>query len=119
MATFEDRFEAACRNGIIPGAVMAASNADGSFIYEKAFKGQNLRDSADNNYSPDSVLRLASCTKLVTSVAALQCVNKGLIGLDDDVSELIPELGRMKILLECEDGKEPVFEERRNPITLR
>ena len=119
MATFEEKLEAACREGVIPGAVMVASNTDGSFKYEKAFKGQNLQDSADNNFELDSVLRVFSCTKLLTTIAALQCIERGLIGLDDDVSELLPELGKLKVLLECVDGKEPMFEERKSPITLR
>ena len=119
MTTFEEKFEAACHEGAIPGAVLAASNADGSFQYMKAFQGRNLRESADSNYRIDSVLRLASCSKLITSVAALQCVDKGLIGLDDDVSRWLPEFKELKVLLECEDGKEPVFEDLQAPITLR
>ena len=119
MTTFDEGFEAACRKGAIPGAVLVASNTDGTFKYEKAFRGQNLREGADSNYQLNSVLRLASLTKLVTSIAALQCVERGLLGLDDDVTKWLPEFKQLKVLLECEEGKEPVFEDIKTPITLR
>ena len=42
-------------------------------------------------------------TKAITSVAALQLVEKGLIGLDDPLNELMPEMVSIPIL--GEDGK--------------
>lgn len=36
-------------------------------------------------------------TKLVTAVAVMQLVERGLISLDDDVREVIPELKDMKV----------------------
>ena len=120
-SAFEKEFEQACLDGALPGAVLCATNVDGSFTYAKAFKGrgQGGEGPIDNNYNLDSEFFLASCTKLITTVAALQCADKGLIGLDDDVSRWLPELGELKILLEYEDGKEPVFEDVKSPITLR
>ncbi|PWN22217.1 beta-lactamase/transpeptidase-like protein [Microstroma glucosiphilum] len=46
----------------------------------------------DEVVGPSSVFWLASCTKLLTAVAALQLVEDGLIGLDDSVEEALPEL---------------------------
>jgi CubicO group peptidase (beta-lactamase class C family) len=60
---------------------------------------------------------LASQTKLLTAIAALQVVDQGLIGLDDDVSPHLPELAQVPIMTAFNDG--PVFEKRKNPITLR
>ena len=42
-------------------------------------------------------------TKAITSVAALQLVEKGLIGLDDPLNELMPEMVSIPIL--TEEGK--------------
>ena len=61
---------------------------------------------------------IASSTKLVTSVAAMQCVERGLIGLEDDVSVLLPELKDVQIFAGIEDGK-PVLKKAKNMITLR
>ncbi|KAI1405565.1 beta-lactamase/transpeptidase-like protein [Hypoxylon fuscum] len=58
-------------------------------------------------------------TKLHTSVAALQLVEKGLITLDADVSPLLPSLARQEILTGFADDGAPVTRKRQNPITLR
>lgn len=50
----------------------------------------------------------------------MQTVEKGLIGLDDDVSNILPELAALEVL----DGGEgadgvPTTQPRKNKITLR
>jgi CubicO group peptidase (beta-lactamase class C family) len=60
---------------------------------------------------------LASQTKLLTAIAALKVVEQGLIGLDDDVCPHLPELAQAPIITAFKDS--PVFEKRKNPITLR
>lgn len=55
----------------------------------------------------------------MTSIAALQCVERGLIGLDDDVSGVLKELKDVQVLKECETGKEIVYEKPQTAITLR
>ena len=52
-------------------------------------------------------------TKLVTSIAAMQCVENGLIGLDDDLSSIMPEMSDIPILSNGE------LIEPKNKITLR
>lgn len=37
-------------------------------------------------------------TKLMTSVAAMQCVEAGLLDLDEPVSHLLPEMGKYGII---------------------
>jgi CubicO group peptidase (beta-lactamase class C family) len=57
----------------------------------------------------DAAFILASCTKLMTSIVALQCVEKK-IGLDDDVSEVLPELKEPEILEGFEDESDkPIY----------
>jgi CubicO group peptidase (beta-lactamase class C family) len=48
--------------------------------------------------SEDCVLKVASATKLITSIALLQCVDNGLIGLDDPLTTILPELNGKEIL---------------------
>ncbi|KAI1780440.1 beta-lactamase family protein [Hypoxylon cercidicola] len=117
MATFshESIFEAACRDGIIPGAVVVASDATGKFKYSKAFG----KTAHGETLSTDSVMWIASSTKLMTSVAALQQVERGLIGLDDDTAKLLPEIAALQVLKEFDEEGKPVYEERKAPITLR
>lgn len=62
---------------------------------------------------------LASQTKLLTSVAALQIVERGLIAFDDSVEELLPELAQQKVLTGFEEDGKPVLVERTEEITFR
>ena len=41
---------------------------------------------------------LASMTKIMTCVAAMQVVERGLVDLDDDVGLIVPELGNRDVL---------------------
>lgn len=66
---------------------------------------------------------MASCTKLVTSIAALRCVEQGQIGLDDDLSPILTEFKGIQILEGFKtgtDGKDiPILKPAKNKITLR
>lgn len=65
---------------------------------------------------------IASCTKLLTSLAALQCVERGLLTPDGDISKIpgMERLGQMQILTGfADDGETPKFKDNTTPITLR
>ncbi|CZR68756.1 related to 1,4-butanediol diacrylate esterase [Phialocephala subalpina] len=118
MPTLEESFEAACASGKIPGAVLVATNKTGSFTYSKSFGVRSLGDEIKVPLGPDSLLTLTSCTKLITTVGALQLVENGVIGLDDDVASTLPELANLEVLSGMKDGK-GILKERQIPITLR
>ncbi|KAF2265085.1 beta-lactamase/transpeptidase-like protein, partial [Lojkania enalia] len=46
----------------------------------------------------DAVYYLASCTKPIATIAALQAVERGLIGLDDPLDQHLPELATQPII---------------------
>jgi CubicO group peptidase (beta-lactamase class C family) len=48
--------------------------------------------------SKDAIFNIASMTKAVTSVGIMQLVEQGKLGLDDDVSKLIPSLKNREVL---------------------
>lgn len=65
----------------------------------------------------DTLFRIASMTKPVTSVAALMLVEDGMIALDDPVSRWLPELAKPQVLVDPNaslDRTEPA----RAPITV-
>ena len=68
----------------------------------------------DRPVDPDSIFNIASMTKAITSVAALQMVERGLIGLDDPLETILPELDGIQILLP-NGSRRPAT----RPITLR
>jgi methyl acetate hydrolase len=62
----------------------------------------------------DHIFRIASMTKAITSIAAMQLVEAGLVGLDDPLEDYMPEIQAIPIL--SGDG-ELLRPER--PVTLR
>ncbi len=46
----------------------------------------------------DTVFRIASMTKAVTGVAAMQCVERGTLALDQPAGEIMPELAEPLVL---------------------
>jgi CubicO group peptidase (beta-lactamase class C family) len=62
---------------------------------------------------------LASGTKLMTTIAALQCVERGQIGLDDPVSTILPELKEKEIITGFNEDGSLTYRKAKNEITLR
>ena len=68
----------------------------------------------------DTLFRIASMTKAVTSVAVMQLYESGALLLTDPVSTYLPAFAAMKVLTPPEDGgAEYTLEPARRPITIR
>ncbi|MCJ1360488.1 MAG: hypothetical protein MMC33_010493 [Icmadophila ericetorum] len=117
MATFEEVFEKACVEKEIPGAVLVATDKTGSFKYAKAFGSRSLGE-PEEPLALDTMMWTASCTKLQTSIACLQCIEKGLFTLDDDVTKWLHEFRDSEIITGFEDGK-PQMKKATKAMTLR
>ena len=94
---------------------MAATDAGP--VYKGAFGVRDL--SAATPMSLDTVFLLASMTKLVTSVAALQLVEQGKLALDGPLGRLIPELGAAMVLDGFSADGSPRLRPASRPLTLR
>ena len=66
----------------------------------------------------NTIFRIASMTKPVTTVAALTLLDEGRFALDDPISICAPELARMRVLRDPEGPLEETDEATR-PITFR
>ena len=58
-------------------------------------------------------------TKLLTAVAAMQVVEKGLISLDDDIGKFVPQFSNPDLLKGFDDDGKPIIGKVDHPITLR
>jgi CubicO group peptidase (beta-lactamase class C family) len=108
--------EAAAKNHPVPGFVAGAVR-EGKTVYRGAFGPSDL-----NGGSPmrtDAVFRIASMTKAVTAVAAMQLVEAGQIGLDEPLRTLFPALAAPKVLEGFADDGTPRLRPARGAITLR
>ncbi|KAF2788491.1 beta-lactamase/transpeptidase-like protein [Melanomma pulvis-pyrius CBS 109.77] len=120
MADFEQLIETAIAENEIPGAVLQAVNRDGSFAYSKSFGKRSVREGGDRSpLTPSSIMWVASCTKLMTSICAMQLVERGVLSLDEPVYKHIPELKDFPIITGFSADGKPIETPHKNPITLR
>ena len=102
--------------GEVPG-VVAMVATDGGLLYEGAFGAREL--GAGSAMTLDTVFRIASMTKAVTSVAAMQMVEQGKLALEAPVPNIDPALGAPKVLEGFDAAGAPQLRPARGPITLR
>lgn len=101
----------------IPSAVAMVATAD-QITYAGAF---GKRDSTSGlNLTTNAIFAIASMTKVVTSVAALQLVERGTVKLDEPVARHLPQLAKLEILqgFDKVTGK-PILRAASKPVTLR
>jgi methyl acetate hydrolase len=100
----------------VPGVVAMAAT-DRATIYEGAFGLRCVGTRA--KMSTDTVFRIASMVKLLTSVAAMQLVESGKLSLDDPASLVDPELDAIPVLTGFDAKGHPQLRPPLRPITLR
>jgi CubicO group peptidase (beta-lactamase class C family) len=88
--------------GQIPGAVIAVARR-GKLVYFEAF-GQSDKK-AGTPMTTDTIFSLASMTKPMTTVAALQLYEQGRLGMDDPLSKWFPKFANMKVAVWDDRGE--------------
>ena len=67
----------------------------------------------------DSVFRIASMTKAITGTAAMQLVEKGIIGLEQPMGDVLPVIKNVQVLEGFDGDGTPRLRDPKTPITLR
>lgn len=101
--------------GGIPGAVAVVGNS-ASTIAEAAV---GTKGPGGPPLAQDDLFQIASMTKAITSVAAMQLVEQGRLTLDDDIGRLLPALANPQLLEGFDEEGKPVLRPAAGPITLR
>lgn len=112
----DDALEGAVEAGVIPGVVALAADENG-VTYQGAFGKRALGGDADMTL--DTLFFIASMTKTVTAVAAMQLVEQGQVTLDEPLGERAPELASMRVLDGFDADGQAKLRPARGPITLR
>jgi CubicO group peptidase (beta-lactamase class C family) len=119
-ATAQERIDAALRRAVeageVPGVVAMAATAEGP-VYEAALGKRTL--GAGPAMTHDTVFRIASMTKAITSVAAMQLVEQGKLALDAPVPDIDPALARPQVLEGFDASGAPILRPAKRPITLK
>jgi CubicO group peptidase (beta-lactamase class C family) len=119
LARIGDFFRKEIADGKIPGAIVLVQQ-HGKPVYKEFF---GVRDpDTSQPMTDDTIFRLHSMTKPITSFAAMMLIDEGKLKLDDPVSKYIPSFAKAKVGVEkkLENGQkalEIVPPDR--PVTIR
>jgi len=108
--------EAAVAAGDVAGVVALAAD-DGGTTYQGAFGRRGI--AANGPMTLDTVFRVASMTKALTAVAAMQLVEQGRLSLDQPVGDVLPQLAAPLVLEGFDEAGQPRLRPAKRPITLR
>lgn len=77
-------------------------------------------ENAAKAMEPDTILSMASCIKLMTAIAVLQCVERGHFDLDEDIARILPKLKNLEIISKAEGADDsPALMKKNTIITPR
>src|SRR5947208_3672888 len=88
---------------------------DGRTVYERAFGWSDKE--AGRRMTTDTIFRIASQTKAITSAAILSLVEEGKIGINEPVSRHIPAYAHTPVAAKTDSGVTPLPAKR--PIPSR
>jgi methyl acetate hydrolase len=115
-AKLDDTLRSSLQKRGIPTATVILANAD-HVTYTGVF---GKRDSASSvSAAVDTIFRIASMTKAITTTAALQLVEQGKVTLDEPVSKHLPELAKLDVLEGFDASGKPILRPAKTPIALR
>ena len=106
----------AVQSGDVPGVVAVATDRNGT-IYEGGFGLRDLGGSVEMTL--DTIVWIASMSKAITGTAAMQLVEQGKLSLDGPASDVVPELGEVRVLEGFDADGQPITRAPKRAITLR
>ncbi len=112
----DDTLHAATASGAIPGLVAIATRSSET-IYDGAFGVRDL--STSQPMTRDSVFWIASMTKAITTVAALQLVEQDRLRLDSPIADILPDFASPMVMDGLDDTGAPRLRPAKGAITLR
>src|SRR5262245_20856705 len=89
---------------------------DGKPVYERAVGWSDKE--AGRKMTPDTIFRIASQTKAITSVAILSLMEEGKLSLSDPAGKYIPSFAKTTVSVRGENGTIWIVPAKR-PITIR
>ena len=103
-------------NGRIPGIIAIAATSDG-ITYEGT---AGVRDiSSNTKMTVDTIIRIASMTKAITSVAVMQLVEQGKIELDQPAGDYLQQLAEVEVLEGFDADNKPILRRAMTAVTVR
>ncbi|KAL2265133.1 hypothetical protein VTJ83DRAFT_6233 [Remersonia thermophila] len=114
----DEAFGSAVREKRVPGIAALALNRDGTVLYKNAWGTVNIDDASSAPITSSTKMRIASMTKSVVSVAALQLVEQEKLSLDDLVEDYLPKWKNASVLEGFTDDGEPILRAPKTKATI-
>jgi methyl acetate hydrolase len=92
----DERLASAVSRGDIPGGLVVMATTRDRLLYQGAFGKADVGH--DRAMTADAIFRIASMTKAVTCVAAMQLFEQGRFALDDPAERYLPELTGLSVI---------------------
>jgi CubicO group peptidase (beta-lactamase class C family) len=102
--------------GAAAGVTAAVADREG-VLYEAGFGERVVGQGAA--MTPDTVCWIASMTKAITSVAAVQQVERGKLDLDAPAHKVVPAIAEAQVLTGFDAAGKPTFRPPKRAVTLR
>ena len=116
MAPIDTILNQVVESGDIPGVVAIAANESGIIYQGAAGKRGDVTAPA---MTTDTVFRIASMTKAVASVAAMQLVEQGKLSLDEALETKVPQLAGRQVFDGFDTNGNPRLRPATRPVSLR
>jgi len=115
LARIDSAINAEIDAGKIPGAVALIAR-NGNIVYHQSFGYADI--DAKTPMQTDSIFRIASMTKAVTTVAVMMLYEQGRFQLNDPVDRYIPAFAKMKVVATVEDDGSLTTTDATRPIRI-
>lgn len=106
----------AIESGTIAGVTAFVGNHAGTISSHAAGASDPATGTA---MMPDTIFQIASMTKAITSVAAMQLVEQGRLTLDGPIEAVLPALASPQVITGFDDAGNAMLRPATRPITLR
>ena len=106
----------AVQDGVLHFGVASTGAPSGqSWSYAAGYSDERRQKPA----TVDNIIQIASMTKLITTIAALQLSERGLLNLDTPIDSYLPELVTRNVLNGFDENDEPLLEKTNRAPTAR
>lgn len=108
-AQLDPVFQAAVDSKRLPGVAAIALDASGKVLFSKGYGVTTFGDDKAPNVTVKTPAYVFSCTKLATTIAALQLIEQNELRLEDHVEEHCPAFAKIQVLDRIDDNGQPVL----------
>ncbi|MDB2433408.1 beta-lactamase family protein [Luminiphilus sp.] len=108
--------DTAISEGELHFAVAAVGNTTGQLWSHSAGHRDAQKTSVAAN---DNIIQMASMTKLITTIGALQLVEQGVLDLDTPITAYVPQLSELQVLKGFDEQDNPILENANRAPTAR